>query len=188
MTRKIVDPFSDPLFPDLQDFGNLFSEDQAYRFRLWRIWDKSKPLYNVCMLNPTKITWRSLDNTCLGVQQFVMGQLGGGIIISNAFALISTDPEVLYGHPDPVGAGNDAHILACAQQADFVVVGWGNHARHLGRSGQVLDLIAAAGKTPFCFDVNESGEPRHPLYLPASRQLRPYPGPAGLRGGAGEVG
>jgi hypothetical protein len=176
MTRKIRDPFTEALFPGLQDFGDIFSDDRLYRFRLWRIWDKAKQVYNAVMLNPTMITWRALDNTCLGCQRFVMGQMGGGIIISNAFALISTDPQALYVHPDPVGPGNDSHILACAKQADFVVVGWGNHAQHLGRSSQVLELITAAGKSPYCFEVNDSGEPRHPLYLPASRQLRPYPG------------
>lgn len=175
MSRKVQDPHSNSLFPGLQDFGDVFSEDRTYRFRLWRIWDKSLPLMSFTMLNPSKATWQQLDNTCFKVQTFAQQLGAGGFIVTNCFALISTNPVGLYTHPNPVGADNDAHILAAAQQADQVVVAWGNHARHMDRSRQVLALIAAAGKAPYCFKVNEAtGEPGHPLYLPGNSELQPY--------------
>lgn len=40
------------LFKDIDiTSGATFSEDRLYRYQLWRIWDKQKPMLNVIGLN-----------------------------------------------------------------------------------------------------------------------------------------
>lgn len=174
MGLRTVDRHSGALFPGLSDYGDKFSADGKYRFRLWRVWDKDKPLINYIILNPTNATWDRLDNTILTVQRNCNNLGAGGYIVTNCFALISTDPVVLYTHPDPVGAGNDEHILACAKKADRVVVAWGNHAQHRDRCFRVLELIDVAGKAPECLRKTQNGMPARPLGLPDSLPLQPY--------------
>jgi len=95
--------------------------------------------------------------------------------VTNAYAWRSTAPAALKETPDPVGAGNDEAIVAAALTADLVVVAWGAHATYLGRERQVGELLASAGVSASCLHLTDGGHPGHPLYLPASSPLQPWP-------------
>ena len=99
----------------------------------------------------------------------------------NAFGLMATDPKGLKIEArdprlgDPVGPENDHYIreavirvVACN---GAVVCGWGNHGSYLGRSRTVLGIIRDSGANPLALEINNSGEPKHPLYCRDDQQL-----------------
>jgi hypothetical protein len=124
---------------------DLFSEpDRLYRYRLGVRWSPG-PLINFLMLNPSQASKDKDDPTWIRCQERGKRLAGmdlparelavirargipGGIILTNLFALVSTDPGVLKGHPDPIGPDNDRHILEVAQEAALVICAWGGAA------------------------------------------------------------
>ena len=90
----------------------------------------------------------------------------------NLFALVSTDPQVMLKHADPIGALNDHHIVKACERAAAVVCCWGSHGTHLGRAESISNLVAPFN--PNCLGVTDDGQPRHPLYLPGNARLQPY--------------
>lgn len=153
------------LFPDLN--GAIFSPDRVYRYRLWRVWDPSKPRVNFCMLNPSTADEVDDDPTirrCIG---FAKSWGAGSLEITNIFALRSTDPKALYTHPDPKGPDNNWSIIQAAFCARTVILACGEHGKLKNRWRVVLALIRPY-KSVHCLAINASGMPKHPLYIKAT--------------------
>lgn len=156
--------------------GALFSNCRQYRYRLWNIWDTSKPVVLYIMLNPSTADEVKNDPTVERCTRRAV-QLGfGGVRIANIFALRSTDPKALYTHESPVDEGNpknatinDLHIRVSVKGSNLVICGWGDHGR-LGGRGQVVMRELRSMCRPHALKMNASGEPCHPLYLPYSNQ------------------
>jgi hypothetical protein len=152
--------------PRYLDAGATFDgERNEYRYRLWRLWDETKPHVAFVMLNPSTADARELDPTlrrCLGSAQ----RWGcGGFEVGNVYAYRSTDPKGLRKVLDPVGPLNDAALVQIAQACTFgVVAGWGVHAERT-RADHVLALLAEHARV-LHLGLTASGAPRHPLYLP----------------------
>lgn len=152
----------------------VFSEDRRYRYALTREWG---PGEWACwlMLNPSTADAFDDDATiarCIKRTQAWGGY--GGLVVVNLFAFRATDPAALVGHPDPVGTSNDVFIRAAVAAAGLVIVAWGGPGDLCGRDEQVRPLIE--GARPACLGVTVNGQPRHPLYLRANAELRPYLG------------
>ena len=140
----------------------IFSDCRKYRYALDHddgdLFSTSKGYAAWIGLNPSIADEQQLDPTLrrilgftkqLGLQRFVM---------LNLFALVSTDPQVMLKHPDPVGPMNDHHIVKVCEAAAAVVCCWGGHGTHLGRAESILELLA-----PFdlnCLGVTSDGQPR----------------------------
>jgi hypothetical protein len=151
--------------------GAVFSRDRRRRYLLWRCWDRSKPVANFIMLNPSTADEFKLDPSCTRARNYAERWGFGGIFITNLFAFRSTQPERLKTAADPAGRGNDAAILKAAKRSALVVCAWGNHGRFRDRSRVVLEKLLEE-KIPLCaLRVGAQGEPAHPLYLPGT--LRP---------------
>ena len=148
--------------------GATFSSCRRWRYLLWRRWDAAKPVANFLMLNPSTADETVLDPTCSRARDYAERWGYGALLVTNVFGWRATDPRELKSVSDPVGRGTDGAILRAARQAHIVVCAWGNHGAHLGRSGKVLALLCAAGVPMNVLRLNASGEPAHPLYLPAS--------------------
>lgn len=93
----------------------------------------------------------------------------GGLEVVNIFALRSTDPEVLYGHADPVGPENDKHIVAVCDTAletgGQIILGWGKHGV-IGRRGEaVRRMLDDRQINTYALVINKDGSPKHPLYI-----------------------
>ena len=178
MTLKhlIVD-CDDRAMPGLGDEATAtFSQCRTYRYALTRRWKPNAPMAVFVMLNPSTAGASAADPTirrCLG---FARRWGAGGLLVLNAFALRSTDPKELYGHPDPVGPDNDAVITdtLTAQPGGRVVVAWGAHGQLNGRADRVTELIRASGATPACLGTTRDGHPRHPLYVRGDTHLQTY--------------
>lgn len=159
--------------------GQLFGlHEPQWRYCLWRMWDHigpDEPPLVVIGLNPSTATESQDDPTirrCIG---FAKRWGCGGLMMLNLFAYRSTDPGVLKKLADPVGRFNsDAISYFCTPPRQKVVLAaWGAHGRVWGRSRTVRHLLSEAGIVPVCLGVTASGEPTHPLYVPANREPVP---------------
>ena len=93
------------------------------------------------------------------------------VVVVNLFSLRSTVATSLTAvHDDIVGDRTDETIRAASRDARITLAAWGANKMVRQRSGDVLELL----DNPLCAGVNKNGEPRHPLYVPASTALVPY--------------
>jgi len=84
--------------------------------------------------------------------------------MTNLFAYRATEPADMKAAQDPIGPVNDEWLIKLTKEADLIVACWGNDGKYLGRSKSVRAFLHGL----FCLKQNVSGEPAHPLYLPAS--------------------
>jgi len=150
----------------LNNSGAQFSPCRRWRYLLWRRWDAAKPVANFLMLNPSTADELKLDPSCTRARLYAERWGYGSVVITNIFAWRATDPQDMKAARDPVGRGNDRAIMRAAREARLVVCAWGNHGAHLDRSEKVRKLLR--GIPLHVLRMNSSGEPAHPLYLPAS--------------------
>lgn len=146
----------------LRETGARFSPCRTYRYLLWRIWDERKPLVNFLMLNPSTADEVENDPTVARCEAYARRWGDGGLVVTNLYALRSTDPRALIGHPKPVGPANDLEIRLQATRSGLVVAAWGNHGA--GRAREVVAALHREGVVLHCLGVNKTGEPVHPLY------------------------
>jgi len=139
------------------------SECRTYRYALWRTWDETKPTVMFIGLNPSTADETNDDPTLTRCINFANSWGYGGVCMANLFAFRATKPQDMKTAKDPVGSNNDDWLLKLANEADLVVGAWGNDGSFLGRSKHVIKLIPEL----HCLKINKSGEPTHPLYLPA---------------------
>ncbi|HZD24501.1 MAG TPA: DUF1643 domain-containing protein [Acidimicrobiia bacterium] len=158
---------------DSQPYSSAtFDRDSLYRFRLTRDWVGGG--FRVCwfLLNPSTATAHEDDPTIRRVIGFSRAWRFGSVVVVNLFALRSTDPSNLFTAPDPVGPDNDIIIARAAASSCQIVVAWGTHgethnpATGVPRDREVLTLLAHT--EILCLGRTANGQPRHPLYLPAT--------------------
>jgi hypothetical protein len=153
--------------------GALFSEDRLHRFVLWRIWDKHKPPFLFVGLNPSTAAELKNDPTVFRLINFGKEWGYGGLFAVNLKPIISPVPYVLSeAAADKYLAQNDEIIKDARNLCSVAVVGWGDYAKDL--QTRVKEVLVLLGKPVYCIKVNKSGQPCHPLYLPADCQIITY--------------
>lgn len=160
---------------------------RAYRYSL--LHDMRDPLF--CQGAPKRIAWiglnpstadeETLDPTLRRVRDFTRRLGGDGFVMLNLFAFRATLPTVMKMAPDPVGPENDRALVEMTEGCLFVVCCWGNDGGFKGRSPAVRSMLGALGRDLRALKLTGSGEPSHPLYLPAFLEAAPL----GLRDGPG---
>lgn len=152
----------------------VFDRSRAYRYLLTRVWDQSRPPMVFVMLNPSTADAFVEDPTirrCLG---FARREGAGRLVVVNLYALRSTNPRALYGHPDPIGRHGDAFIRQSIKKGGQVVAAWGRD-RAVGKRGEeVARSLRARGVELLCLGRTAKGHPRHPLYLLRETPLEAY--------------
>ena len=151
-------------------YGAELSECRKYRYALWRIWDNSRPKIMFIGLNPSTADENTDDKTITRCINFAKSWGYGGFYMTNLFAYRSTDKSQLYCVNNPIGEDNDTYIIKYAALSDKVVAAWGNDGTFLERSKIVSDLISPL----FCLKINQTGEPKHPLYVSSDTELQEY--------------
>lgn len=155
---------------DSTDFGAHFSECRRYRYALWRIWDRSKPLVMFVGLNPSTANETEADNTIKSVTRIAAHNGYGGFYMMNCFPYVSTDPEQLrdYGNT----ALNDEWLKKVASACKDVVFAWGTFSivKELGRDKEMSSMFPGA----FALHINKDGSPKHPLYCSSKSSLKPF--------------
>lgn len=146
----------------------------CYRYDLRRSWGAAPfRVINFIMLNPSTADASEDDPTirrCIG---YAKSWGYGGLVVTNLFAWRSTDPLVLYSVFDPVGSLNDGYIARWAGSSDLVVAAWGALGVIKQRCKEVLGELRELKVPVHALKLTASGQPGHPLYLPA--HLVPLP-------------
>lgn len=179
----------------------VFSEDRRYRYWLRRGYGAGlrpsvrRPPCVFILLNPSTANAYKDDPTVRKCMRFAHSWGHREVIITNLFAYRATDPEDMMAAADPVGPDNDEALLAAADYANRfsddgrsftsgpIIMAWGNHGAYAGRARYVRRMLSAY---PLSYiKLNEgTGEPAHPLYLPADLTYKNMVPPAT---GAGAV-
>jgi len=147
----------------------VFSDCEIFRYLLGRTWDASLGRLVSILLNPATATESQSDatNTRGEVRARNLGM--GTNLFLNAFAFRSKDPQHMMEQIDPIGPQNDMvirHTLAnMSPLDDMLLLGWGNDGMHRGRDAHVLDLVRQSGVPAYALQINQSGAPKHPLYV-----------------------
>ncbi len=149
-----------------------FDDTNTYRYTLGRRWASGGRRVCFCLLNPSTADEHTLDPTLTRCFGYARDWGFDEMVVTNAFALRSTDPKGLRSVEDPVGPDNDAYVVRTARQADLVVVGWGTHAGLHGRHAQLVRLLRNVCMLN-CLGITKHGYPKHPLYL--RKDLTPTP-------------
>lgn len=160
------------LFPDNVDKGANFSNCGKYRYSLWRIWDKSKPLVMFIGLNPSTANADTDDATIKSVTRISKHNGYGGFYMMNCFPFISTDPSKLIATSKEHLYLNDEWLVKVWIKSDVAVFAWGNFkiVKESGREERLSKMFPNA-KALF---VNKNGSPKHPLYCKSDTVLVPY--------------
>ncbi len=145
--------------------GAEFSDDRAYRYLLWRYWNKDKPKIVFIGLNPSTADEETNDPTITRCENFALKWGYGGLWMLNIFAFRATDPRRLKTAPDPVGPGNDDWIIRIADKAKLIMIVWGSHGDYMDRGKIVIELLH--GFDLHYLGITKGGHPKHPLYLKA---------------------
>jgi hypothetical protein len=160
--------------------GATLSRCGAYRYRLWREWDASKPRLLLIMLNPSLADHRRDDHTITKSIAIARNLGCGRLDVGNLAAFRSPHPAELKRAADPIGRGNNRHLSAMLSEADLVICAWGAHGAALpDRVLAVARLIRRAGITAYALKLTNDGHPSHPLargkgFIPADVQPIPF--------------
>jgi hypothetical protein len=115
-------------------------------------------------LNPSIADENIDDPTLIRCMRFSDAWGYGGVVMANLFAFRATLPTDMKQAKNPIGRGNNQWLQKLAAESGIVIAAWGNDGRYLARSQQVRELLPKL----HYLRLNKSGEPAHPLYLPAS--------------------
>jgi len=148
----------------------VYSECEAYRYSLTRVWAPGGRKAAFVMLNPSTATEVQNDPTVERCERRARALGFGAFSVTNIFAYRATDPKVMRAQPDPVGPGNDAAIAEAAGWADTVIAAWGTHGEHRGRGAEVETLLRGVGKPVYHLGLSKAGHPKHPLYIAYAQQ------------------
>lgn len=141
---------------------------RIYRYELWRQWsDDPRRFVNFVCLNPSTADENADDPTVRKCVKFAQRWGYDALCITNLFAFRVTDFRVAMKAKDPIGFGNDRHILSVAQDASLVICAWSRHGAFMGRGSIVRRMLARFD--PHYLRLTRE-QPWHSLYLPDNTQ------------------
>lgn len=163
------DLFPDTVFdPPFMLKHAVISDCLLYRYEARRIWDTTKPILVVCMLNPSRADASINDPTVLALIHF--GKLWGygGLLIVNLYAFRASKPQEMFAQGRKAfGPDNENYIKAAIEYAAAnggkMLVAWGNDG-HVGGYYTYVALLAQEKKVDLvCLGKTNSGQPKHPM-------------------------
>ena len=157
----------------------IISPDKVYRYWLRRelpLWLGATP--RTClfiMLNPSTADADADDPTIRRCKSFARTLECPALEVVNLYAYRATEPRDLFAAQktgvDIVGPNNAVHIQSRHAAADITIAAWGANAPR----GRVAEVLAMTGRADlFCLDTCQDGSPRHPLYVRAAAEIRPW--------------
>lgn len=158
--------------------GAGISDRGAYRYRLWREWDRSRPTLAFLMLNPSTADHLTDDPTITRCMSRAIAGRYGRLEVANLFPLRAADPAQLLIYPDPLGPVRtaDGAVLDAVEGASMVICAWGAHEVAAPRAADLMHIFRIAGWRGklYHLGLNKDGSPKHPLYIAASTQPRSF--------------
>lgn len=161
---------SRPANPDLFTKGTavIAGPGDCYRYELRRVWDATKHLLVVCMLNPSTADHLKNDPTVLTLIHFAKLWGYGGLLIVNLFALRTSNPAELRLREDRIGRDNgDWLAAACAlaaAQDRRLLVAWGNGGDLDDRAEWFCSRATRVYRLELiCLGTTNTWKPKHPM-------------------------
>jgi hypothetical protein len=154
--------------------GATLSNCEKYRYKLWRIWDESKPSVMFMMCNPSTADAQIDDPTirrCIG---FAESWGFGGLYVGNLFAFRSKNPKDLLNTAHPVGEYNAQHIYQMLEKCSMIVTAWGNAKIVYKIVKKNPNYKPLNGIKAYYIDLSKDGTPKHPLYLKGDLEPKQY--------------
>lgn len=152
--------------------GAMFDHSERHRFLLWRMLKTKHEAPNPKILtwiglNPSTADHQKLDPTTNRCIKYAKEWGYDGYVMLNAFSIRSTNPIGIKDIVIPsIKRMNDEIIIKTANRSKTIIACWGNHATYQGRSKELKEVILAKYDL-WCISINNSGEPKHPLYTKA---------------------
>lgn len=158
---------------DKDPSGAVFTDDRLHRLYLWRWWDSEKRWVMFIGLNPSTADELRDDPTirrCIG---FAKKWDFGGMFMCNVFTLVSTNPNKL-NVESPIAMGTSLAMKVIRERCWMAIVAWGDLVTKVRSSEDRIERIKYQLSPLHCFGLTKKGNPRHPLYMPYSRELEIY--------------
>ncbi|MEL7071915.1 MAG: DUF1643 domain-containing protein [Cyanobacteria bacterium J06581_3] len=152
----------------------VFDKTGDYRYRLGRRWQSDGAEVAFVMLNPSRADEAIDDPTLRACIQFAQRWQYASLSVVNLFGYRTPHPAELKQATDPIGPENDAYVLQAVEQADKVVLAWGNHGVWMGRDHAILQQLSPYAHKLVCLQQNKGGQPRHPLYVKREQPITPF--------------
>jgi len=137
--------------------GAHFSACKKYRYKLWRIWDDTKPKVMFIGLNPSTADESKNDPTIRRVISMAKNWGFGGVYMMNLYTYITPYPKDLQF---AVGYQDIERLKLVAKKCEQVIFAWGNF-KVFGRDEIVKNTFPNA----LALQINKNGSPKHPLYV-----------------------
>lgn len=155
-----------------KSYGAVISECGLYRYRLWRIWDDSKPLCMFVMHNPSTADAQEDDPTIRRCVGFAKSWGYGGIYIGNLSPYRATKPtemlKVDLSTLCPIE--NIMHTNEMSRLCSMHIFAYGNPI--------IKDLLPEIWDDRWHYlKLTKSRNPYHPLYLKSDLKPIPLPCP-----------
>ena len=154
-----------------------FDPSHRYRYCLTRSWSSTTPndhQVTFIMLNPSQASAERDDPTIRACSQFAQRWGYHQLNIVNLFAYRTPHPATLKQASDPIGPANDYYLLQAAKSAHKVILAWGNWGTFLKRDQTIVKLLRPHHHKLHCLMRNNSGQPRHPLYIKRTTTPKPW--------------
>lgn len=155
----------------LPGYPCAWSPCRRYRYTLWRLWGPGARPAMFIGLNPSTADETQDDPTIRRCKAFAKCSGCDSLIMTNLFSWRATDPRAMKAADDPVGPQNDDWLRRLAPVAHVRVAAWGVHGSWSERAKHVAAILSNL----YCLGTTKGGDPRHPLYLAATAELRPWP-------------
>lgn len=146
----------------------LFSSCKRYRYQLERCWGTRPSRKSTVVfigLNPSTADAKHDDPTIRKCIAYARAWEFNKLVMVNLFAWRATDPNQLVKTLNPIGKQNDSHLDQAVSSGSLIIACWGEHGTLLNRANEVRTRYS---RRLHCLQTNLSGEPTHPLYLPAT--------------------
>ncbi len=150
--------------------GAIFSDDRKYRYALWRVWSSSKPLLMTIGLNPSIASELKDDPTITRLMSRAYKTGYGGLLMSNLYAYVTTNPVHLLNQNDTVGELTDCYLKQMVELSELQLCGWGSFKPVIKRASIVYVMLT----NPYCVGINKDGQPKHPLYVSYDTPMGKY--------------
>jgi len=165
-------------FDDNVEGSATISDDGKYRWSLSRDWTRQGEQSNAILwigMNPSTADAQLDDPTCRREVNFSKNWGFSCYLKGNVLGYRSTDPNNLPVDPaEAEGPNNRDHLLKMALQVETIVLCYGNlPPRYHKRIGETIAMLRDLSAELVCLGRNQSGSPKHPLYL--SSQTAPQP-------------
>ncbi|MEA5463870.1 DUF1643 domain-containing protein [Leptothoe sp. PORK10 BA2] len=155
----------------------IFDVSRRYRYCLKRSWSGPNihpHQVTFIMLNPSQANAERDDPTIRACSQFAQAWGYNQLNIVNLFAYRTPQPSALKRVADPIGPDNDQYLLQAIEAATQVILAWGNWGTLFNRAQTVLTLLQPQHHKLHCLARNQSGQPRHPLYIKRTTSPKPW--------------